>query len=476
MASAEAGCFPCHFCSLCFVTQTIIIAIKIRNEVYLENVITLTYEGGTILANEEIPNSVYDPRVKMYRVKGMFYRQIKEYLIDKEYDDKCLEIKELPELKLKHPSLRDYQKEAIEAWIQKKWGTVVLPTGAGKTLVALKIMEMLNVPTLIITPTLELVSQWERNIKEGFNYEPGIYTGETKEIREITVTTYASAYLSAEYLGNKFLLLVFDEVHHLPSPSYSQIGEYFLAPYRLGLTATFEREDGLHEMATELVGEVVYRGDLKEMSGKHLAPFEIKRIYVDLDSDEKEEYNKYWKIYTEFLKKEKIRGEDMLEKLIRLSGRSKEAREALLARMYARRIAFGSRAKYRVLKELLMRHRGEKIIIFTEQNEQVYEIAKKFLIPFITHETKKKEREHVLDSFRNGDYTVIATSKVLNEGVDVPDASVGIILGGSGSKREYVQRLGRILRKSSKDKSAVLYEVISRTVEIGTARRRRKGV
>ena len=438
--------------------------------------ITLTYEGGTVLSSEEVPNSIYDPRVRMYRAKGVFYRKIKGYLIDKEYDDRCLELSELPELKLEHPPLRSYQKEAIEAWIQEKWGTVVLPTGAGKTLVALKIIELMNVPTLIVTPTLELVSQWERNIKDGFGYEPGIYTGEVKDVRGITITTYASAYLSTEYLGNKFLLVVFDEVHHLPSPSYSQIGEYLLAPYRLGLTATFEREDGLHKIAPELVGNVVYRADLKELSGKHLAPFEIKRIYVDLDSDEMEEYKKHWKTYTDFLKKEKIRGEDMLEKLIRMSGRSKEAREALLARIYARRIAFGSRAKYRVLGDLLLLHRGEKIIIFTEENEQVYEISKRFLVPFITHETKKKEREHVLDSFRKGDYTVIATSKVLNEGVDVPDASVGIVLGGSGSKREYVQRLGRILRKSSKDKRAILYEIISRTVEIGTARRRRKGV
>ena len=319
--------------------------------------ITLTYEGGTVLSSEEVPNSIYDPRVRMYRAKGVFYRKIKEYLIDKEYDDRCLELLELPELKLEHPPLRSYQKEAIEAWIQEKWGTVVLPTGAGKTLVALKIIELMNVPTLIVTPTLELVSQWERNIKDGFGYEPGIYTGEVKDVRGITITTYASAYLSTEYLGNKFLLVVFDEVHHLPSPSYSQIGEYLLAPYRLGLTATFEREDGLHKIAPELVGNVVYRADLKELSGKHLAPFEIKRIYVDLDSDEMEEYKKHWKTYTDFLKKEKIRGEDMLEKLIRMSGRSKEAREALLARIYARRIAFGSRAKYRVLGDLLLLHR-----------------------------------------------------------------------------------------------------------------------
>ncbi len=438
--------------------------------------ITLTYEGGTIVSNKEIPYSVYDPRIRMYRAKGIYYRKIKEYLIDKEYEDRCLDLPELPELKLKHPPLRDYQKEAIEAWMEEKWGTVVLPTGAGKTLVGLKIIELLNVPTLVVTPTLELVDQWERKIKEGFDYQPGIYTGEIKEIKGITVTTYASAHLSIDYLGNKFLLLIFDEVHHLPSESYSRIGEYALAPYRLGLTATFEREDGLHEYAKELAGDVVYRSDVKELSGRHLASFEIKRIYIDLDNDEREQYNRYWKKYTDFLKKEGLKGKDLLEKLIKMSGRSKEAREALLARMHARRIAFGSRAKYRVLNELLMRHRGEKIIIFTEQNEQVYEISKRFLVPFITYETKKREREYVLDAFRNGDYTVIATSKVLNEGVDVPDASIGIILGGSGSRREYVQRLGRILRKSSHDKRAILYEIISRTVEIGTARKRKRGI
>ncbi|MCK4731527.1 MAG: hypothetical protein KAT65_03625, partial [Methanophagales archaeon] len=155
------------------------------------------------------------------------------------------------------------------------------------------------------------------------------------------------------------------------------------------------------------------------------------------------------------------------------SGRDASAREALLARNKARQIALNSQSKLNSLSEILDLHFGERMIIFTEHNSLVYAISKQFLIPAITHTTQKDERADILQKFRAGKYKLIVTSKVLEEGIDVPEASVGIILSGSGSKREYKQRLGRILRKKE-GKLAVLYELVSKkTTEVGISRRRK---
>jgi superfamily II DNA or RNA helicase len=138
----------------------------------------------------------------------------------------------------------------------------------------------------------------------------------------------------------------------------------------------------------------------------------------------------------------------------------------------SKRIALGTEAKMRVLRDLLVRHRHDKVLIFTAENAAVYRISQDFLIPAITHETNVKERKQWLEAFNRGEVLSLVTSKVLNEGVNIPDASVAIILSGSGSSREHIQRLGRILRKKG-DKQAVLYEVITRdTTEEQISRRR----
>ncbi|HKU49921.1 MAG TPA: helicase-related protein, partial [Nitrososphaera sp.] len=135
-----------------------------------------------------------------------------------------------------------------------------------------------------------------------------------------------------------------------------------------------------------------------------------------------------------------------LEKIIMMSGKNPVAREALLARNRATNIALNSKAKIEELKEILAENRGKKTIIFTQHNSMVYQISDKFLIPFITYKTNKNERQDVLERFKDGRYMAIVTSKVLDEGVDVPDAELGIIVSGTGSAREFIQRLGRLLR------------------------------
>jgi superfamily II DNA or RNA helicase len=353
----------------------------------------------------------------------------------------------------------------------------VLPTGAGKTYIALKAIERLRKSTLIIVPTIPLLNQWS-DLLTKLGIEAGIIGGGKSELRPVTVITYDSAYLRSDELGNKFELVVFDEVHHLAAAGYIEIGESLASPYRMGLTATLEREDGRHSLLFPIVGGVVYRIGPKELAGTHLSEFDTVRIGVELSEEERAEYDKCLREYREALRDLKLRitGMEDFMKLIRMSSSNPTARKALLAWHRMRKIALNSRSKLDTLQSLLESHKDDKVIIFTEFNEMAEEISRRFLIPLITHRTDKKERKEVLDAFRVGSVTKIVTSKVLDEGLDVPDARVGIILGGTGSRREFVQRLGRILWKRE-GKRAVLYEVISRgTSEVRVSRRRRKAL
>ena len=443
--------------------------------------ISLTYEKGVLKIKSEfkLPHTTWDEPSKCYKALPLNYRDIIEYLQRSrlEYGDRVMEPPPMPQL-VADLDLRDYQLEALNNWLTTKQGVIVLPTGSGKTILAMKAIAKVDLPTIVVVPTLDLVRQWSQEIEDKLGMTPGIYSGEEHNLKPITIATYDTAYIRAEELGNKFFLIVFDEVHHLPSPGYSHIAELFASPYRMGLTATYEREDGLHVDLNRLVGGKVYELGVKELSGKHLAEYKTKRIYVDLTPEEREEYEKKQKIFANYLKKKRIymRSARDIEKIIRMSGYDPKAREALLARNSARKIAINSKSKLKTLDELLEEHWGERTIIFTEYNSLVDLISREFLLPAITYKTDKNERVEILDEFKKGNYRAVVTSKVLDEGVDVPEASVGVILGGSGTIREYRQRLGRLLRKSG-DKIAMLYEIVSReTSEVSASRRRSKDV
>lgn len=440
--------------------------------------IAVRYEKGTlaVTSNFKLPHTVWDARSGVYRCLPLFYKDVIEYLklSRLDYVDDVLDVPPMPAL-LDTVKLRDYQTDALTRWLRTKWGVLVLPTGAGKTVIGITAIARLNVPTLVVVPTLELVRQWRRELEKALKIEVGTYSGEAHDLQPVTVATYDTAYLRAEELGNRFLLLIFDEVHHLPSPGYSTIAELFVAPYRLGLTATYEREDGLHTELERLVGGKVYEIGVEKLTGTHLAEYTTRKIVTDLTDNERVEYERYYSVFTEFLKQKRVvlRTPRDFQRFVMRTGRDPKAREALLARNRARRIALNSRSKLTALAKILDAHFGERTIIFTEHNSLVYAISKEFLIPAITHTTPKEERAEIFDRFRTGDYNAIVTSKVLEEGIDVPEASVGVILSGSGSKREYKQRLGRILRKRE-GKLAVLYEIVSKgTSEVGISRRRK---
>jgi superfamily II DNA or RNA helicase len=372
--------------------------------------------------------------------------------------------------------LRPYQKEALARWRSAGMrGILVLPTAAGKTYIALKAIELMRLQTLIIVPTLDLIDQWKKRAADCLGLEAGAVGGGQNNVRMVTVSTYDSAYLQAGTLGNRFMFIVFDEVHHLASPSYMQIGETYVAPYRMGLTATYERTDERHQLLPRVVGEPVYAAKVEDLVGEHLSPYTYEKVFVDLTSEEQKVYENDMAVFKGYLSEKGItlRSAEDFQKFIMTTGRDRQAREALLARNRAVKVALNSKAKLTHLSEQLRVHRKEKILIFTLHNDLVYSISRRFLIPAVTYQTPKEERREILNRFRSGVYKVIVTSQVLDEGVDVPDASVGFILSGTGSPREYVQRLGRLLRKVE-GKRAKLVEIVSReTMEVQISRRRR---
>jgi superfamily II DNA or RNA helicase len=244
----------------------------------------------------------------------------------------------------------------------------------------------------------------------------------------------------------------------------------------MGLTATLEREDGGHKNLAHLLGDVVYELEVDSLAGQHLSPYTHEKILVDLTPEEKPVYKREYNVFRNYLRRKKIslRGPTDFRRFIMRTGNDPQAREALLARNRALKIVFNSEAKIEKLREYLDLYRKEKTLIFTRYNQLVYKISRQFLIPAITYRTPKEERKEILRKFKNGEYNAIVTSQVLDEGVDVPDASMGFILSGSGSSREYIQRLGRILRKS-KGKHAKLIEIVAKkTMETNLSKRRHK--
>ena len=246
--------------------------------------------------------------------------------------------------------------------------------------------------------------------------------------------------------------------------------------FRLGLTATPERSDGKEKVLYELCGPLCYETHIDELSGKTLAPYLVKTIEVEMLPEDREQYEISRKCYTDFLRKSRIsfKHSQGWSIFLRRTSESQEGREAFKAYLMQKKLSQASEAKEDLLWKLILKHKGERMLVFTQDNEMAYRIGRKFFLPVLTHHTKLPERESFLTAFRNGEYPILITSKVLNEGIDVPEANVGVIVSGSGSIREHVQRLGRILR-ARPGKQALLYELVSKdTGEYFTNQRRRQ--
>ena len=374
-----------------------------------------------------------------------------------------------------------YQQEALVAWEKAgRRGSVILPTGAGKTFLAVQAIHRVNTSTIVIVPTIDILHMWYYRLVDAFQTEVGVYYSGEKLVRPLTVTTYSSAGDLIAEQGNAFKFLIADEVHHLPAKTWGEAALMAPAPYRLGLTATYpeeyEQTNGRWRV-DDLIGPIAYTLSIEQLVGHQLAEYRTQRIRVNLTAEERAAYDAAHAIYTSFFRQRQLpqtHGPSWLLELMRLSAFDPEARRALLARQELLRILGSCQEKFMVLENLLHEFANECILIFTESNEVAYRISCEYLVPCITHETSAAERKHILDGFQSGLYRVITTSKVLNEGVDVPEAKVAIVLGGGSGNREYVQRLGRILRKKEQ-LQATLIEVLARnTIEEGKVQRRQQ--
>lgn len=447
---------------------------------------TLTFDRGTLILHPPPKGKAWvdcfewDDRIERFRAPACKYREIVTELRSscENFTDNA---KAFAEVNLS-PSLEmqpyKHQSEALEGWrLAGKQGVVVLPTAAGKTYLAQLAMQITGRSTLIVVPTLDLMHQWYAHLVAAFpDVEVGLLGGGSRDRTPLLVATYDSAAIQAETLGNQYGLLVFDECHHLPTDFYRVIAEYAIAPYRLGLTATPDRTDGRHTDLDLLIGSEVYRKTAEDLAGKALAEHEIVQIKVKLSTQERSRYDQLTQTRNQFLRESHISLGSMQgwQNFVQASARSQAGRRAMIAHRQAKEISLGNDGKLRVMADLLAQHYPERILIFTNDNATVYRISQDFLIPAITHQTPVKERHAILTRFRSGEYKTLVTSHVLNEGVDVPDAGIAILLSGTGSAREYIQRLGRILRRGSDvNKQAILYEVIAEnTSEERTSERR----
>lgn len=372
-----------------------------------------------------------------------------------------------------------YQQTALAAWEQAEHrGSVVLPTGAGKTFLAVQAIHRLQVSTLVIVPTIDILHMWYYRLVQAFQTEIGVYYSGEKIVQPLTITTYSSAGDLIAEQGNAFKLLIADEVHHLPAKTWGEAALMAPAPYRLGLTATYPEE---HEQTNgrwrvdELIGPLVYSLSIDQLVGRQLAEYRTQRIRVNLTAEERAAYDRAYAIYIGFFRERQLRkshGAQWLLELMRLSAFDPAARRALLARQHLLRLLGGCQEKFTVLDQLLREYAEYRVLIFTESNEIAYRISREYLVPCITHETSAAERKHILDGFQAGTYRIITTSKVLNEGVDVPEAKVAIVMGGGSGNREYVQRLGRILRKKEQLQAILIEILVKKTIEESKVLRR----
>jgi superfamily II DNA or RNA helicase len=450
------------------------------------NPVRVRFEDGTLVVDglplDALPDGFqHDPRIGLPRGPACAYHPLVTLLHRQKlpYDDVARKYAALRRPHASARAPRPYQAQAIAAWRRSgRRGTVVLPTGAGKSFVAELAIADADRSALIVAPTLALVGQWYDGLKRAFGGAIGVVGGGAFDVQDLTVTTYDSAWMHMARFGDRFGLIVFDEVHHLPAASFARAAEHAIAPFRLGLTATLERDDGAHERLDSLVGPVVHRMEITELAGEFLADYTTEHLTVWLSEEERASWDEHRARFRAFVDGNglSLGGANGWTNFLRVAGRSEEGREALRSWRQARRILQGTEAKMRMLDELLRTHADGRCLVFTSDNATAYEVSRRLLVPVITHHTDVRERSELLAAFSEGRIRTIVASRVLNEGVDLPSADVAIVLSGTATVREHVQRLGRILRKHG-DKQATLYEIVcAETDEEHASRRRRDHV
>jgi superfamily II DNA or RNA helicase len=433
--------------------------------------------GGLDLA--QIPGVLWDERVAAHRAPARLC-----YPIASELRRRGVPVADIPRPTLAPPSgfrpfdLRPYQEAALTAWRQAgRRGVVVLPTGSGKTRLALGAIAATRTPALCLAPTRALCDQWAAALAAVWDGAVGRFGDGERMTGAVTIATYAGAYRHMAALGDKFGLLIVDEAHHFGRGWRDEALEMSIAPLRLGLTATPPEPGPAADRLASLVGPVVFERSIGDLAGRYLAPLERVTWHLALDPDERRAHDALWEIYRQARRSfegnhlgaiRKSSWEDFLHD----AARTDEGRRGLSAWRRARRILAFPRRKREALALLLGHHRAQRTLVFVADNQTAYAVAREHLVMPLTCDIGRSERQEVLDRFRAGTLRALVSAQVLNEGIDVPDAEVGIVVAGRMGEREHVQRVGRLLRPGP-GKRALVYElVVERSSEARQAERR----
>jgi len=334
-------------------------------------------------------------------------------------------------------AMRPYQEQAVEGFFHGGSGVVVLPCGAGKTIVGAGAMAKSSTTTLILVTNTVSARQWRDELVRRTSLtedEIGEYSGARKEIRPVTIATYQvlttkrkGVYTHLELLDARdWGLVVYDEVHLLPAPIFRMTAD-LQARRRLGLTATLVREDGREDEVFSLIGPKRFDAPWKDIEAQgYIAPAECIEVRLTLpDSD-------------------------------RMAYATAEPEEKY-------RLAATASGKNRVVERLVAQHAGEPTLVIGQYLDQLHELAEHIGADLITGETTVRERQRLFDAFRSGEISKLVVSKVANFSIDLPEASVAIQVSGSfGSRQEEAQRLGRIMRPKASGRTAHFYTVVAR--------------
>ena len=432
---------------------------------------------------------IHDPRLDALVAPGHRMSDLRVWAAEHDVAESRTAPEDLDAPLLDPRTPRPYQREAVDRWrAANARGSVVLPTGAGKTLVALMAIHELRGGACIVAPTRALVAQWFTQLADAFGSERvGAWYGDEKEVRAITVTTYHSAFALLERWGEQFPLLVLDEVHHLADTAAGDARAWHdhlriaPAPYRLGLTATYP--DTRDAELRRLVGPVVYRKLIGEMTDAELARFALTRRYVRLSPDEETRYGALTELYERHMTSGgyRERGDtpaDAWRMFAASARRSPEARRALRAFHERERLVRLAEGKLGEAERILRAHPAEQAVIFCGGTDAAETVSRALAIPMITASTPASERHELLAGMASGKIRAVASVRVLDEGWDVPTAKLGIVLGDStrGSGRQHAQRLGRLLRRQG-DAVASLYEIVAAgTYEFFASQKRGAGI
>jgi len=447
----------------------------------------LRFDRGTVLlegmrdpaALAEVPGLLWDSRVAAYRAPGFRHAEVASALArgGVRFSDEVRPVVDAPQ-PWHAIDLRTYQREALDAWRRAgERGVVVLPTGSGKTRVGLAAMASLARPALCVVPTRVLMEQWCRELAATYGGPIGRYGDGSRELAAITVATYESAYRHMDVLGNRFELIIVDEAHHFGNGVRDEVLEMAVAPARLGLTATPVADGPAAERVIDLIGPTVYDLRIGDLAGTFLAELEVVTVGIDLTDDERARYARLVATFRPVFASLRRHAPDATwSELTAAAARTNEGRVAVRAWREARRLVSLCTAKRGAVGELLARHRDARVLVFVADNEAAYAISREQLVMPLTCDIGRVERAAALERFRRGELRALISARVLNEGLDVPDADVAIIAGAALGEREHVQRVGRLLRPAP-GKRAVVYELIARgTSEVGQAFRRRRGL